>query len=281
MTDNGLLPRPIFIVSPPRSGSSLLFVTLRQSAGTFSIGGESHQLIEGIPALHPRTCGWSSNRLTARDATPDIIATLRTKFRQRLRDRDGRPPQGPAVMIEKTPKNSLRLPFLLAVFPDARFVFLQRDARETVSSMIEAWASRKFRTYPGLPGRTDWSLLLVPGWEAMAGMDAAETAARQWTITARTLLDDLETVPDDRAFSISYDSFLAAPENAMRALAAALDLEWDRTLPAILPLSPSTVSLPSRDKWKRHEAALAPHVAMLGEQEARAKAFLAATGVIR
>ena len=34
--------RPIFIVSSPRSGTSLLFETLAQSPGLLTIGGESH-----------------------------------------------------------------------------------------------------------------------------------------------------------------------------------------------------------------------------------------------
>ena len=120
-------------------------------------------------------------------------AELRAKFQARLRDRDGAPPTGPAVMIEKTPKNSLRVPFLRTVFPEARFVFLQRDARETVSSMIEAWGAGTFRTYPDLPGWPDggWSLLLVPGWRALAGKPVAEIAARQWATTTDILLDDL------------------------------------------------------------------------------------------
>lgn len=45
--------RPVFIVSPPRSGTSLLFETLARSPDLLSIGGESHQVIESVPGLHP------------------------------------------------------------------------------------------------------------------------------------------------------------------------------------------------------------------------------------
>src|SRR5947209_1566962 len=65
----GLIERPIFIVSTPRSGSTLLFETLEQAPGLYTTGQESHWAIEDIPGLSPPERGWSSNRLTAEDAT--------------------------------------------------------------------------------------------------------------------------------------------------------------------------------------------------------------------
>ena len=67
-THDAGIDRPIFILSSPRSGSTLLFQTLAQAPAVFSIGGESHGLIEQIPGLHPRERGWTSNRLVAADA---------------------------------------------------------------------------------------------------------------------------------------------------------------------------------------------------------------------
>ena len=62
--------RPVFVVSSPRSGSTLLFETLAQAPGLTTIGRESHALIEGMPALNAGMRGFESNRLTAVDATP-------------------------------------------------------------------------------------------------------------------------------------------------------------------------------------------------------------------
>ena len=55
--------RPIFIVAGPRSGSTLLFETLARNRELWTIGGESHQLIESIDALNPATHGFDSNEL--------------------------------------------------------------------------------------------------------------------------------------------------------------------------------------------------------------------------
>src|SRR5438093_283101 len=64
----GMIDRPVIVVSPPRSGSSLLFETLSMSPDLWTVGGESHRIIEGVPALHPKARNWGSNRLDALDA---------------------------------------------------------------------------------------------------------------------------------------------------------------------------------------------------------------------
>lgn len=133
------LEQPVVIVAAPRSGSTLLFETLACSPAFNTFGGEAHWLIEEIAALRPGAPGIASNRLTAREATPAVIATIRQSALARLQGPDGTAPADTAALLEKTPKNSLRIPFLVEAFPDARFIFLWRDPRENVSSIMEAW----------------------------------------------------------------------------------------------------------------------------------------------
>lgn len=88
-----------------------------------------------IVASLPAARGYVSNRLTAEDATPEVAAQLRDRFARQLRDRENGhlidlPPEArPARLrlLEKTPKNALRIPFLRALYPDARFLFLYRE----------------------------------------------------------------------------------------------------------------------------------------------------------
>ena len=110
--------RPIFIVSTPRSGSTLLYETLEQAPGLYTSGNESHWVIENIPGLSPQARGWSSNRLTGEDASAERAEQLAEAFYRSLTDRDGRPPEGRVRMLEKTPKNALRVPFFDAIWPD-------------------------------------------------------------------------------------------------------------------------------------------------------------------
>ena len=247
--------RPIIVVSSPRSGSSLLFETLARSPSLSSIGGESHQLIESIPALRPDQRGWPSNQLRASDATPEVAQSLHDLFRVNARDRNRqKPPRGPVRLLEKTPKNALRVPFLAEVFPDATFVYLYRDPRETISSMLDAWKSGRFVTYPDLPDwdGPPWSLLLPPGWRDLIGKPLAEVVVDQWVTTTTTLLDDLEALGPDRWCVASYDRLVADPAAEIAQLCAHLDVEWDVDLGAELPPSRHTLDSPHPDKWRRN-----------------------------
>jgi hypothetical protein len=269
--------RPVFIVSSPRSGSTLLFETLKRAPGLASIGSESHRLMETIPQISPASHGWESNRLTAADATPEVIKLLRERFAEALITRDGAPVTSwPARMLEKTPKNALRIPFLAAAFPEAHFVYLYRDPRPTLASMIEAWTSGGFRTYPQLPGwqGLPWSLLLIPGWRELIGAPLNQIVAWQWAQTTRVLLDDLTALPADRRRTIRYEAFIAAPQAQISNLCASLDLGWDQTLSAGLPIARHTVSAPKADKWRVHEAAIEAVAAIVEAQDRRALAML-------
>lgn len=269
--------RPILLVSTPRSGSTLLFETLEQAPDLFTTGNESHRLIESIPGLSPMDHDWNSNRLTAADATPQVIERLRISFLASLSDRDGRPPDGRFRMLEKTPKNALRVPFFDRVFHDCHYVFLYRDVRQTLASMLEAWSTGRFRTYPRLDGwhGPAWSLLLVPGWRDLVGLPLPQIVAHQWTITMNRLLDDLEQVPDGRVFGVEYDGFLDRPDDVISRLADRLDLGWDRQLDSDLPLSKTTVSRPKRDKWRQIAPLIASVWPIVEQADNRARSYLA------
>lgn len=254
----------------------MLFRTLAQSPTACTIGGESHALIEQIEGFHPATRGWHSNRLDANDATEAKVAELRHGFAAALRDRDGEPPAPGMRLVEKTPKNSLRIPFLAAAFPQARFLFLYREPRPTLSSMIEAWQSGNFRTYPRLPQwpGLPWSLLLVPGWEELRGLPLEAIAAHQWARTVTTLCADLAMLDPSRVIGIDYESVIAAPDRTIPALCRQLGLEWDRPLGETLPLSRTVVSAPAADKWRSREAEIERVWPIVEEADRAARAFL-------
>jgi len=267
--------RPIFIVCPPRSGSSLLFETLSRSPDLWSVGGESHRLIESIPALHPASHEWESNRLTAEAASDAVVSQLSAALARELRDRDGARPADatPLRLLEKTPKNALRVPFLAAAFPDAYFVYLYRDPHETLSSMLDAWRSGRFVTYPDLPGWRGpaWSLLLTPGWRELVGRPLQEIVAQQWTVATDLLLDDLESLAPERWCVAAYDRLVADARAEVDRICGFLRVRWDRPLDEPLPMSRTTLTSPNPDKWRRNASELEAMIPAVRDVATRAR----------
>ena len=268
------LDRPVFIISPPRSGSTLLFETLASAPDVFTIGDESHGLFEGIAALDPAQRGFDSNRLLASDADNGVITQLRQGFGAALRDRERRrPASDPVRMLEKTPKNALRIPLLRRIFPDARFIYLHRDPRQTLGSMLDGWQSGGFRTYPALPGwqGPPWSFLLVPGWRELSGKPLEAIVAAQWARTSQILLDDLDALPAEDWIGLDYERFVSDPQAETTRLCRWAGFGWDVTLGERLPLSRYTLTPPDAGKWRRHAALIEPALAGLQPLVERAR----------
>lgn len=268
----GVLREPLIIVSAPRAGSNLLFEQLSLNPGIWTIGGESHGIYRAFPKLRAQNAQLDSGRLEESHADPATCEDLRACFLALLRDHrgdpylrlppDARPPQ--VTFLEKTPRNALNLPFLLALFPDARFLFLHRDPRQNVASLVDAWQvglrTGRFVTFRDLPGwdRPAWCFVLPPGWRSMRDKSLAEIAAFQWAETNRILLQDLSKLDRRRWFAVGYDALVARPAETLAAIGefagipvAAAILDQD-----VLPLSRTALSAPDPDKWRKHETAI-------------------------
>ena len=277
-----LFDRPIIILSAPRSGSTLLFETLAEASDAWTIGGESHHIIEGVRTLNPNSGEVESNRLTAAHATDEIVQLLRSRFARYLKDRDGRDffhhrDITRLRFIEKTPKNSLRVPFIERVFPDALYVFLFRDVRANLSSMMEAWRAKRWVTYPQLRGwdGPPWSLLLPPGWPSLRGRPLEEICAFQWASANRFILDDLQAVSPERWTAIDYQSLLDDPARIIKKLCTFAGLDLDEHLQSRvskpLPLSRLTQTAPQAEKWRKNEAEIGSVLPLLADVEERLK----------
>ena len=252
--------RPICLVAAPRSGSTMLFEALCNNPAVWSTGGESHETIESIPELGIASHGFESNVLTAADATPEVSSRLRVAFIGKFRDANGGTMPQTLRFLEKTPKNSLRIPFLREVFPDAIFIHLHRDPRPSLGSIMEAWQSGRFVTYPTLPGWNGppWSLLLPPWWRSLTGKPLAEIAAYQWAKANETILDDLADLPESRRCAVRYEDLLADRAGELERLCSFAGIPFGPRMQQLcagdLPLSRYTVSKPDAEKWRRHEA---------------------------
>lgn len=268
--DTSLFESPVFIVAAPRSGSTMLFEMLSQNMEFWTLGDESHAEFESMKQLHPASRNFDSNALGANDLIPTIGAALVAAFTRKIKNSRGAAfnqlaaESQPSTLrfLEKTPKNSLRIPFLRALFPNALFIFLHRDARRNIGSIIDAWESGNFVTYPRLPGWSGppWSLLLPEGWRELRGKTLAEIAAWQWTESNRMIIEDLHALPRDSWCAVSYEDLVGDRENALRKLCEFAEVPFGPKMQAIaggdIPHSRYTLTPPDRDKWRRHEQAI-------------------------
>lgn len=259
------IEHPVFIVSAPRAGSTLLFESLAKHSGFLTVGGESHDIFERILGFNPASGAVPDNRLDVEQVGTEVASTMRDAFLQTLRTSDGThhvPQPGQQVrLLEKTPKNILRVPFIRAIFPDAKFIFLYREPRENIASIIEAWLSNRWITYKSLPGRAQpWSLLLPPGWQAVSGRAVEDVAVFQWCRAHEVLLNDFSAIPADSVASVSYQQLLTNPQSVIERLLEFCDLPMTSSLQQLLtkplPLSRFTLKPPQADKWRKHELAL-------------------------
>lgn len=258
--------QPIFIVAAPRSGSTMLFEALKNNKELWTIGDESHREIESIAELHPMAHDFSSNALSAQHCTAEIALAIKSAFMFRMQSVRSVPyTDVPAEFqpneirfLEKTPKNALRIPFFKEMFPDAKFVFLHRRAEPNIGSIIDAWNSKKFVTYPNLPGWSGppWSLLLCDGWRRLHNKPLAHIAAHQWASTNAKIMHDLSSLPSSDRCVISYEGLLSDTQASMSALCEFMQIPFGPKMRSYadtgFPNSKYAISQPHQQKWLRH-----------------------------
>jgi len=264
-----LLRRPIVIVSSPRAGSTVLFEALAKAPGLWTIGGESHGIFRAFPGLYAENRNLDSGSLDSRHADPETRRLLRACFLCLALDHRGQPYLGvpPArrppviTLLEKTPRNALNIPFLLEVFPDARFLYLHRDACQNISSIIEAWRlglqTGRFVTYRDLPhwDREGWCFVLPRGWRSMIGRPLEEIAAFQWASSNDAILDGITKLPPSRWLSVEYRELTEAPSPTLSRIWSFAGVEKPAYIGpgAFLPHSRTTLTPPDPQKWRCNE----------------------------
>jgi len=223
---------PIFAISTPCSGASVVFDALSRAAGLWHSQAAA-SFIDADSGVDPASNGWVSHRLVAEDverlqqSPADLLMAT-------LLDREGRRPNGwrGVRALATGPRLSLRVPLLASAFPDARFVVSFRDPAATIAEMLIQWQSGQYVVTDELPGweGTPWSLPLVPGWRELAGMPLEEIVVRQWLSITGTLLDDLERLPAQRWAVSDFGALIADPRGEMQRLCAFLGVGYDQAL---------------------------------------------------
>jgi hypothetical protein len=215
---NQRLERPIFMIGCPRSGTSVAVQLMGRhpEVANFSEAGEvwDPQHYADPEADHY----W-----TAADVTPREAARIhdRFEFARRLR--------GGGRLLNKHPRNSVRIEYLRTVFPDAVFIHVIRDGRAVAHSildMIEREPERK--TVPM------GAFCKPPNWRDLLRDDPVEQAALQWREIVTYILGQREAL-DGTCHQFRYEDLCQDARGVMGRAFRFAGLRADEGVLSCLP----------------------------------------------
>jgi len=210
-----MAPEPIFLLSPPRSGSTLLQRVL-STHPDIATTPEPWLLLPMFQAFRPdATLATHDQSLLARalgDFTqnlPNGQDDMDTTIRDCAISLYRKASHGERFFLDKTPRYSLIVDDIIRAFPKAKFIFLFRDPVAVTQSMNTTW------------GKGNWVLFR----HYIDLFDGMENLAK----AARTL--------GPRAHSLTYERFLQDTAKETRLIYTYLGLPEPEAAPTAPPLS--------------------------------------------
>lgn len=245
--------RPVFIVGCSRSGTTVVYNVLGMATELASMHKESHDFWN---FLHPPSeINWDSHIVTAADVSEkDREEVSRFYFRNFGRRR----------FIDKANQNCFRIPYLHALFPDACFVYVKRDGRDNINSLIHGWdRPDEYGTWSrNLPAKvqTDngaylrWCFFLFPGWRSFLKVSIEEVCAQQWIEANKAILSAKSDITRTQWVEIHYEDILRSPVETFQKIFEQLEITFSsdikRHCDTLISNPYNAFSAPRLDKWK-------------------------------
>jgi hypothetical protein len=250
---------PLILVSAARSGSKLLRDLLGASPECAIVPFDVNFVWRHGNEDHP-------DDALPREAAGDAVTRYVRRTIPRLaglRAHDAR------LVVEKTVSNSLRVPFVSRIFPEARFVWLVRDGRAVAESTRRVWNAppergyllEKLRYFPLgdfryalwylrnrlRPGRTRVWGPRYPGIDAdLASLDLLDVCARQWVACNASARAGLAALPRERVFELRYEDLV----DGEGGLAALCRFAGVKDAAPVLAARRMTIDDGFRDRWR-------------------------------
>lgn len=260
----GTLKPPIFLIGNYRSGTTI-----------------TQKLI----GLHPGVVTWYEPRTLWRyadparphdefgggDATEEVARYIRRRFLKYQQQ------NGNLQIMENTPSNVLRVPFVYKIFPEAIYMFIVRNPLSCISSMELKW--RKSKTWRGLLRTlTDAPAMQIPYYageffqhmvlrklrkeeyvpiygpryegieQDLKHNTKLRLAARQWARGNRKAREDLACLCGGDVLSFRYEDLMQDTETVLRRIYHHCGLVCDSS---IVRAAKQMVDPGRQQKWLR------------------------------
>lgn len=223
--------KAVFILSAPRSGSTLLRVMLAGNPALFAPPelyllpfrdlaarrdwfGQAHRSqLEGLPRALMEATGIAVDAALAATQKGEADARPVSEVL-----RDLQKVVAPRLLVEKTPFNAVHretLDAMAALFPDAHYIHLTRHPYGMINSFLQAHMEQLW-----------WPRLTGPDGPTLP-LSAQHLAELLWTRIAETTVAFLHEIPAERQIHLRYESLVAEPEGQMLRLCKWLGIAYD------------------------------------------------------
>lgn len=237
---------PVVIIGAGRSGTNALRDMLTRLPGFATWNCD-----EINPIWRHGNIAWPDDQIPANRATPKVRRFIRGAFKK-IWKQQGRP----AFVVEKTCANALRVPFVDACLPEAKYVHIVRSGVDVVASARKRWqgdlelpglpyfaAKARYTPLVDLPiygarfiasrvglvlGKTKRLAVWGPRFTGMADLSGAsleELCARQWAACVSEADAGFAQIDPARVLTLRYEDFTADPAGSLRQILSFLGTE--------------------------------------------------------
>ena len=162
------------------------------------------------------------------------------------------------IVVEKTCANSLRVPFIDAVIPEAKYIFIVRDGVDTVGSAALRWkakldiryllkkvryvpitdlsyyairyfSSRIYRFFSKEGRLSFWGPQFKGLDKALTQYSLEEVCALQWQRCVELSEEAFLNMPKDKVVRVSYETFVTQPVKELTRILQDLNIDFDES----------------------------------------------------
>lgn len=222
--------QPVIIIGAGRSGTNMLRDVLTQipGFGTWPCDEINYIWRHGNTRL-------PTDEFGPQQATPAVQAYIRQTFAHFAADNKL------SYMVEKTCANSLRVSFVDAILPNAKYIFIVRDGRDVVASALKRWSApleldyifkkaryippsdipyygtrylgnRIYRLFSGQKRLAFWGPRFQGMQELLQTRSLPEVCAYQWKRCVERAETDFSTITSHRVYKLRYEDLVREPD---------------------------------------------------------------------
>ena len=208
------------------------------------------------------------------DATDRVKSYIRGQFLKYQQEHGGR------IIVEKTPHNILRVPYVREIFPDAHFLYIVRNPLSFISSVEMKWQKpagskrilKRAKSTPFTQIHHYLKPFLSQQWnkrilrrkylsiwgprykgiqEDLRNEEMLTVIARQWARAAAKAERDLARIDNRQLLRLRYEDFVGSPVEYLHRICQHCGLQMTD---AMADHVRTTVKTDRLDKWQRFDA---------------------------